>query len=134
MRWGKGGALACQKSPAEFLARGWGRALLALLVAGSTACGGSQRPAELPPPTYEQHELPPWEPEPPPAAPVDPLEGEFEGEWADEPPGSPEGGAEQPADEPPEDQGEGGDSPAPTTPPEGAPVEPKPAEDAPPAP
>lgn len=73
----------------------------ALLASASTAlvgCGGAKRPPDLPPPVYEQPELPPWEPE----VAADPLDdAHLEGEWVDEPPpgegtspGADPGGAE----------------------------------------
>lgn len=128
MTGGPSGVLVRQKTPTELLGRRWGRALIALFALGSTACGSPQRPAHLPPPTYEQPKLPPWEPEAPADASEDPLEGDLQGEWADEPPGSPERD-EQP--QPPENQDEG--DPAPDSSQDKAPAESTP-EDAPPAP
>jgi hypothetical protein len=75
-----------------------GQALVTLMTALIVACGGPDRPTHLPPPVYEQPELPPWQPEPPPD---DPLgEGALEGEGADEPPGeqSPTPREPEPAD------------------------------------
>lgn len=94
------------------LRRWWPLWSLLGLGLGGVACGGAERPPHLPPPVYEQPQLPPWEPE---ESPQDPLEDAFEqGEWVEEPP---DGGESTNPKEPQEGPKEPQEGPEPSEPP-----------------